>query len=72
MNAQLQPPVPIGSKEELRQYMAQHLALARVFLLHAEELAQIESDEEFGKTINKLAAALRAVIATFNDLRGRP
>jgi hypothetical protein len=51
--------------------MAQHLALARVFLLHAEDLAQIESDEEFGKTINKHVAALRAVIETFNDIRGR-
>jgi hypothetical protein len=72
MNVQLQPPAPIGSKEELRQHMAQHLALARVFLLHAEDLAEIENDEEFGKTINKHVTALRAVIATFNDLRGRP
>ncbi len=70
MNAPSRP-APIGSKEELRQYMAQHLALARIFLLHAEDLAEIRDDEEFGKTINKHVAALRAVLATFNDLRRR-
>jgi hypothetical protein len=71
MNAPLRTPAPVGSVEELRQYAADCLRLARIFASHAEELAEIGMDEELAATTRKLVAAVKAAAATVIDLRGR-
>ncbi len=71
MTAPLHHPPPIGSKDELRQYVAQNYALVQVYAEHAQSLAALGMDEELATTTCKLLSAAKAAALSVRDLRGR-
>ncbi len=70
MNAPLHNPPPVGSREELRQYIAENFRLARIFAEHAEHLAEVGMDAELSVATQKFLAAAKAAARTVADLRG--
>jgi hypothetical protein len=64
-------PAPIGSAEELRQFVVECLQLVVLYAEHAQALAYRGMDEELVATTRKLFASVNSVGATVSDLSGR-
>jgi hypothetical protein len=71
MNACFPNPAPIGSTWELREYAAESFGLVSMYATHAADLALAGDDLGAETATRKLLAAVRAAVATVEDLRGR-
>ena len=61
-------PAPIGSAAELREFIAEHLALAVVHVEHGVDYATVASDFALGFALKAARAYLDAAEATYHDL----
>ena len=68
MNAPFRNPAPIGSREELREFIAQHLALAVVHIEHGVDYANLGSDTALGYALRAASGYMNAAVATYSDL----
>jgi hypothetical protein len=71
MNAHVQPTSPAppsGSLYELRQFIADHVELAGVYLAHAADCALLGDDFGLKVALTKHGLYMKAVRETFADL----
>jgi hypothetical protein len=69
MNALSPSPASMSSRAELREFIAEHLALARIQAELGITYAEIGDDVGLDYALRRHAAYMRAVIETFRDLQ---
>ena len=70
--AQLSPPsAPIGTREELRQFIAEKLEDALVHINHGIDYADLGTDKALGYALRCASANLNAAVTTYVDLRAK-
>ena len=69
MSAPLRNPAPIGTADELREFAAENLQLARIQADLGATYAEIGDDPGLEYATRKLVAHTRAVVATVADLK---
>ena len=71
MNAPFPMPAAIGSREELRDFIAENLGRTLIHIEHAIDLAAIGSDAALGYALRSASAHFSAAVETFGDLAKR-
>jgi len=71
MNAPFKPPAPTGTREELRDFIAENLATCLTHLSHGIDYASDGSDAALGYALRSAYACLGAAVTTYGDLMKR-
>ena len=68
MNAPFKVPAPTGTREELRDFIAENLSLMLVHIEHAVDDAHLGSDAALGFALRAASAHFGAAVGTYGDL----